>query len=124
MSPIALRERELEHKVPMDIPNEQLGQNTTGVRSDTRRLENWVLAEHGDQGTVGEQPSALVSEYIVNDYQLSEDAQYTAQSGEYEGKCRCLGDVLSVNIHQFQREPRWTLRLGLPPLPPMSRRRL
>ena len=110
---IELREREREHGITSDTPNDQLGQNALDHR-EIRRLEGCDGRDHEDQGMVAKQPSGVVLGRTFDDDQLGEGACY-GQYGRSGGECRCPGNPLFIHVYQFQGEPVETQYLGQPP---------
>ena len=100
--PIAPREREHEHGVSLDIPNEQR-QATSGLHTDIRRSEDHDGGKHEDHGAITGRPSEAAPERPHGGDQLGEDGEYPVGPGTYEGECWHTGNILSVNTYQFQR---------------------
>ena len=115
---IAPHERKPEQEVPSDGTNERIAHHT----SAERETEVWNLGEREGQGAVPERPSAVVPERTRDGGQVEEAAHRAIQSGMPRGECQHISTVISVNIHQFQRETPRTQHLVLPSLPLMQQR--
>ena len=94
--PIAPRERQHEHGVSLDIPNEQR-QATTDLHTDIRRSEDHDGGKHEDQGAITGRPSEAAPERPHGGDQLGGDGKYPVGPGTYEGECWHTGNILSVN---------------------------
>lgn len=86
MIPLVQPEREPDRGPPSDVPNEQLGQNSPDLHSDTGRLEDQGAGEHESPEPVTNQPSAVAPGHASGGGQLGEDARRTVQSSKSRGK--------------------------------------
>ena len=98
MIPIVLQKWGYEPGVPLDTPNEQIGQACPGLHPDPRGLEGQNAEEHEDQGP-------WVPKFTFDSDQLDEDAQHRPRFMSSWGEYRCPDNILSINTCQFRGEP-------------------
>ena len=108
--PTAQQEREREHGVPPDTPNE-LGQNPPDLNSDARGSGGQDAEEHEDRGAATKRPSVVTLEHAFGDDQLGEGAQHSFRPGS---ECRCPGNDISTDVYQARRKSRGTRCLAFP----------
>ena len=110
MIQIVLQELECDYRATLNTPNEQFSQSIPGLHPNIRKPEH--------QGTL----QGVVPEHTCKSGQLGEATQHAGQSGGSGGEFQLPDTILSINIYQFQTEPRSTQCLRLLPFLLMPQR--
>ena len=100
--PAALQKQERGYEVPLDNPEEQLGQDIPGLQDDARGFESENSRRHEVQGKVAKRPLEVAPEHKSDDDQLGEDAQHIVWSGGSRGEFQHPGCILAfTNVYQL-----------------------